>query len=147
MYIEQQKRICKVLLAEDNPDDITIFKRVVRKKQDRFQLQVVMDGEAALEFLRKEGSWHNARTPDLVVLNLNMPNLNGWGVLKAMKEDPALRILPIAIWSITEREEDIKRAFEASCSGMFTKPVDMKDAMDQVGAMLEYHWWSQRYPY
>ena len=147
MYVEQQKRVCKVLLAEDNPNDIRIFERVVRKKQDRFRLEVVMDGVAALEFLRKEGAWHNAWTPDLAVLNLNMQNLNGWGVLKAMKEDPALRIIPIAIWSNSQMEEDIKKAFEASCSGMFSKQVDMKDAMDQVGAMLEFHWWSQPYPY
>ena len=147
MYPTESKRICKVLLAEDNPDDITIVKRVVIKKQDRFQLEAVMDGEDALDFLKKKWPWHNVWTPDLVVLNINMPKVDGLGVLKAMKADPALRLIPVAVWSTSARLEDIREAIEGGCSGMFTKPANRTDAEAQLGAMLEYYWRAWSYPY
>ena len=146
MHMKKPKHTCRVLLAEDNPNDIADVVRVVARDKDRFLLEVVTDGEAALEFLKKQGSWRNAWTPDLVILNINMPKVNGWGVLKAMKADPSLRIIPVAVWSITERPEDVRRAIEGGCSGMFTKPCREDDREAQVSAILEFQWWAWSYP-
>lgn len=122
---EKKERICRVLLAEDSPSDIGIFKRAVRKSECRFGIQVVVDGEGALDFLQRRGEWADAWTPDFVVLNINMPKINGWEVLERMKADPDLSLLPVAMWTIAEPgcDDYAVRSFEVGCSGSFTKPV------------------------
>lgn len=124
---KKQERVCRVLLAEDNPSDITVFKRAARKSKCRFDLEVVIDGEHALNFLHRRGEWSDAWTPDFVVLNINMPKISGWEVLERMKADPDLSILPVAMWTIASPRCDgnyAERSFEMGCSGSFTKPVD-----------------------
>lgn len=145
---ENTNRICRVLLAEDNPNDISVFKRAAKKSECRFDLQVVTDGEAAIDFLRGDGKWKDAWVPDFVVLNINMPKINGWGVLEAMKSDPDLRILPVAMWTIAEPScnDYAAKSFEMGCSGSFTKPVDSVAMESQVQAMLEFYWWAWSVP-
>jgi CheY-like chemotaxis protein len=140
--MERMRRVCRVLLAEDNPNDIAIVQRAVRKSRVPCQLEIVRDGEQTLAFLRKTGPWQDVWTPDLVILNINMPRMQGLDVLDVMKADPKLRIVPVAVWSITEREEDVTRAILGGCSGMFTKPVVAEEAEAQIRAILEYHWWA-----
>jgi len=108
-------RVCGVLLAEDNYDDVKIVKRAVSKNKDRFQLEIVEDGQEALGFLRKQFQWAGVWTPDLMLLNVNMPKIQGLDVLDVMKADPVLSIIPVAIWSIGEMSEKIRRAIEAGC--------------------------------
>ena len=139
-------RVCRVLLAEDNPSDVAVFRRVVRRNAERFVLEVVPDGGSALGFLMSQDEWCRAWTPDLVVLNINMPKVNGWGVLETMKSHPLLKIIPVAMWTIAEIEDYAKRSFHAGCSGIFTKPVDPVQMEAQVAAMLEFYWWAWSYP-
>ncbi|MFC2095538.1 response regulator [Candidatus Bipolaricaulota bacterium] len=141
-------RVCRVLLAEDNPSDIAILEQVVRTKKNRFQLEVVTDGEQALAFLRKQPPWHSTWRPDLVVLNINMPKANGWEVLKEMKSDPDLCFLPVAMWTVAQEDHGdyATRAFEMGCSGGFSKPVGSVRMQAQVKAMLEFYWWAWFYP-
>jgi len=145
--LQRRKRICRVLLAEDNPNDVAIVERVVSKNNGRFQLQVATDGMQALDFLRRQGHWANAWMPDLVVLSINMPRISGWGVLATMKADPALRHLPVVIWSASERHEDVGKSVSAGCSGMFTKPSNPRDAEEQIGSILEFYWWAWSHPH
>ena len=145
---EKKERICRVLLAEDNPNDVKIFKRAVRKSDCRFELQVVIDGEQALDFLRRKGEWEDAWRPDFVVLNINMPKINGWEVAECMKSDPDLALLPTAMWTIASPEcrDYAERAFEMGCAGGFTKPVDEERMEAQVRTMLEFYWWAWSHP-
>ena len=145
---ERVDRVCRVLLAEDNPDDIKIFKRAARKSNCRFDLKVVLDGEVALDFLLKRGEWEDAWTPDFVVLNINMPKFNGWDVLEHMKAKPELRLLPVAMWTIADPScrDYAERCFEMGCSGGFTKPADPVRMEVQVKAMLEFYWWAWSHP-
>ncbi len=87
--------------------------------------------EAALDFLRKQGEWAGAWALDFVFLNINMPKINGWGVLDKMKSDPELRISAVAMWTIAEIEEYTTRSFEMGPSGIFTKPVDSQKMESQ----------------
>lgn len=103
---EERTHMLRVLLAEHSPSDIKIFKRAARTSEYRFDLKVVIDGEGALDFLQRRGEWADAWTPDFVVLNINMPKINGWEVLERMKADPDLSILPVAMRTIASPECD-----------------------------------------
>jgi len=145
---EKRERICRVLLAEDNPVDIEVFKRAARRSECHFDLEVVIDGEQALNFLQKKREWADVWTPDFVVLNINMPKINGWEVLERMKADPDLAILPVAMWTIAAPEcgDYDERAFKMGCSGGFTKPSDPIRLESQVTSMLEFYWWAWSHP-
>ena len=130
----------QILLAEDNPNDVTVFLRAFRKRnaEERWELQVVTDGAAALEFLYRQDRFAEARRPDLVVLNINMPRVNGWDVLRKMKADPQLRSIPTVIWTIADMETYNARAYDLGACGIFTKPIDSKEAELQIDAILTY---------
>jgi CheY-like chemotaxis protein len=133
-----------VLLAEDNPNDILAFERALGAREDRamFDLSIVRDGLSALEVLRRSGEFTSAERSDLLVLNLNMPRMQGWEVLRHMKGDPALRKTPVVIWTISERREDIDLSFDLGAQGYFVKPVDAADMEAQVNAILTYFRWA-----
>lgn len=140
--LKPKERVCRVLLAEDSPTDIKMFQRAVRKSPHAFDLQVVIDGEQALDFLEQRGEWSEAWRPDLFVLSINMPKIGGWEVLQRMKDNPALRTTPVAIWSIAQIGEYADRAFDMGCSGIFTKPVDEEHFESQVQSIVEFYWWA-----
>ncbi len=143
----QTVRTRKVLLAEDSSCDVAAFKRAIRKKSARFLLETVTDGCDALAFLHKRGTWQDVWTPDLVVLNIRMPKITGWEVLERMKEDPGLRIIPVAIWTVATIEEYNRQAYEMGAAGIFSKPIDLRDLEAQAAAILEFYWWANPYPW
>jgi len=138
----------RVLLAEDNPKDATVFRTVARRGDLLIALQVVNDGETALDFLHRRGQWSDVWRPDLVVLNINMPKGNGWDVLEAMKSDPDLRTIPVAMWTAADPgfRDYAARSFEMGCSGGFSKPVGAQNMERQVRAMLDFYSYAWRYP-
>lgn len=140
--------VLRVLLAEDNPNDVRGFESALARRADRatFELNVLHDGISVLEFLRKSGEFTAAERPDLLVLNLNMPRMQGWEVLRHMKEDPALRKIPVVIWTISERSEDIDLSFELGAQGYFVKPVDAADMETQLNAILTCFRWAYLNP-
>ena len=146
--VQKEQRICRVLLAEDNPNDSEAFEQAAQRSDCQFELEVVIDGQAALDFLRKRGEWADAWTPDFVVLNINMPKYSGWDVLREMKADPELRLLPVAMWSIAVPEcgDYAERVFTMGACGGFSKPVDPDRMEAQVRAMLEFYWWAWSHP-
>jgi CheY-like chemotaxis protein len=144
-----------VLLAEDYPNDIAAFRNALANRQDddNFELNVVQDGLAALDYLRRPGEYARidgqpliAKRPDLVVLNINMPEMNGWEVLRHMKGDLALRRIPVVIWTISERQEDSDLSFDLGAQGYFVKPVDATDMNAQVNAILTCFRWAYLNP-
>jgi CheY-like chemotaxis protein len=92
------------------------------------------------------GEFASAERPDLLVLNLNMPRMQGWEVLRHMKGDPALRKIPVVIWTISEREDDIDLSFDLGTQGYFVKPVDAADMEAQVNAILTCFRWAYLNP-
>jgi len=104
------------------------------------------DGQQVLEFLYRQGEWSEAWTPDLVVLNIIMPKLNGWEVFERIKADSRLRTIPTVIWTVAQMEEYNARTYEWGASGIFSKPVDSKDMERQVDAIITFFRWANPYP-
>jgi CheY-like chemotaxis protein len=113
-----------ILLVEDDPGDVLLTKEAFSYHKVRNALSVVNDGEQALAFLRKEGPYADAPRPDLILLDLNLPRVDGFEVLREVKDDPELRVIPVVILTTSEAEQDILRGYNLHANAYITKPVD-----------------------
>ena len=129
---------CSILLAEDNEDDIVITKRAIEKGRIKNNLYVVHDGKEALDFLQRNGKYKNAPRPGFVLLDLKMPKLDGFNVLKEIKKDSGLRSIPIIILTTSERDEDISQAYALGCNSYIVKPVDFSKFISAVIEIKQY---------
>ncbi|MBX9244705.1 response regulator [Actinotalea ferrariae] len=121
-----------VLLVEDDPGDVLMTREAFAENKVANRLAVVSDGVSALEFLRKEGEHADAPTPDLVLLDLNLPRMDGREVLAAMKSDEQLRRIPVVVLTTSEAEEDVLRSYSLHANAYVTKPVDFERFIDVV---------------
>jgi CheY-like chemotaxis protein len=131
----------EILLVEDNAGDIRLTREVLREGRISNRISVVTDGEMALEFLRKKSSYADAVTPDLILLDLNLPKLSGREVLDQIKGDPALKHIPVIILTTSKAEEDILRSYQHHANCYITKPVDF-DQFAEVVKKLEDFWFT-----
>ncbi len=115
-----------VLLVEDDPGDVLMTREAFAENKVANRLAVVSDGESAMRYLRKEGEHADAPTPDLVLLDLNLPRMDGREVLAAMKSDDALRSIPVVVLTTSEAEEDVLRSYALHANAYVTKPVDFE---------------------
>jgi CheY-like chemotaxis protein len=116
----------QVLLVEDNPDDVLITQRALRKGSIKNTLHVVNDGEEALCFLYKKEEYCDAPTLCLILLDLNMPRMDGFEVLETIKGDDTLKCIPVIILTSSERSKDIERAYRLGCNSYIRKPVNFE---------------------
>lgn len=116
----------EVLLVEDDPGDVLMTEEAFAEYKVANKLYVVSDGESAMAFLRKQGPYAGAATPDLVLLDLNLPRMDGREVLAELKEDPVLRRIPVVVLTTSEAEEDILRSYNLHANAYVTKPVDFE---------------------
>ncbi len=128
----------KVLVVEDNPDDVTIIKRAMRKSDIKCELSFAYDGAEALQFLYHEGKFEDAPRPDLILLDLNLPKIGGLEVLAKIKQDNKLRRIPVIVLTISDREEDMARAYDSGAASYMTKPVDSKDFERLIQTVQDY---------
>jgi len=119
-------KLIDILLVEDDPGDVMLVREAFEDHKLRNQLHCVGDGEQALAFLRKEGEYAAAPTPDLVLLDLNLPRMDGRQVLAEVKADESLRSIPIVVLTTSEAEEDILRSYELHANAYVSKPVDFE---------------------
>jgi CheY-like chemotaxis protein len=115
-----------VLLVEDDPGDVLMTREAFQDYKLRNNLWVATNGVEAMQFLRKEGEHADAPTPDLILLDLNLPKMDGREVLAAVKEDPALRSIPVVVLTTSEAEEDVVRSYSLHANAYVTKPVDFE---------------------
>ena len=115
-----------VLLVEDDPGDVLMTEEAFAEYKVANRLSVVSDGESAMSFLRQEGEYAEAPTPDLILLDLNLPRMDGREVLAAIKEDSRLRRIPVVVLTTSEAEEDILRSYNLHANAYVTKPVDFE---------------------
>ena len=115
-----------ILLVEDDPGDVVITTEALRRTDLIHELHTVSDGEAALDYLRRKGAYTAAVRPDLVLLDLNLPRLDGREVLASAKADPDLRAIPIIVFSTSEASEDILASYELHANAYVAKPVDFE---------------------
>src|SRR5690554_3761627 len=107
----KQQQMVDVLLVEDDPGDVLMTREAFEDYKIANRLSVVSDGVSALEFVRKQGEYADAPTPDLILLDLNLPRMDGREVLAALKDDPELRSIPVVVLTTSEAEEDILRSY------------------------------------
>ena len=127
----EQKPI-DLLLVEDDPGDVLMTREAFSENKVANRLAVVADGVDAMAFLRKEGEYADAPTPDLVLLDLNLPRMDGREVLAAMKSDDELRRIPVVVLTTSEAEEDVLRSYSLHANAYVTKPVDFERFIDVV---------------
>lgn len=128
---EQQVGI-EVLLVEDDPGDVLMTREAFDEHKVANRLSVVSDGVSALEFLRRTGRYADAPAPDLILLDLNLPRMDGREVLAAVKEDPGLKHIPVVVLTTSEAEEDVLRSYALHANAYVTKPVDFDRFIDVV---------------
>ena len=118
------RKTIDVLLVEDDPGDVLMTPEAFEHNKVANTLNVVSDGVSALEYLRKEGEHANASTPDLILLDLNLPRMDGREVLQALKADEELRSIPVVVLTTSEAEDDVVRSYALHANAYVTKPVD-----------------------
>jgi CheY-like chemotaxis protein len=113
-----------VLLVEDDPGDVRLIREAFADNKVTNHLSVVSDGVEALQFLRREGEFADARSPDLILLDLNLPRKDGREVLAEVKSDETLRRIPVVVLTTSKAEEDVLRSYDLHANAYVTKPVD-----------------------
>jgi CheY-like chemotaxis protein len=128
----------EVLLVEDDPGDILMTQEAFEEHKVRNTLNVVSDGEEALAYLRQEGKYAEAPRPDLVLLDLNLPRVDGREVLAKIKEDENLRSIPVVVLTTSQADEDILRSYSLHANAYVTKPVDFERFITVVRQIDEF---------
>ena len=131
----------KILLVEDNPADADLARENLELCKILHELHHVHDGVEALEFLRMQGDYPDAPRPDLILLDLNMPRMDGRELLETLKKDPALRLIPVVILTSSKAEEDILRSYDLQASAYVSKPVDLA-GFGKIVKAIEGFWFS-----
>ncbi|HEY4100448.1 MAG TPA: response regulator [Gemmatimonadales bacterium] len=138
MRFEALPRPIEILLVEDNAGDVRLTRELFKECKVRNTLAAVGNGVDALRYLRQEGDFAGVTRPDLVLLDLNLPRMNGQEVLAAMKGDEALRRIPVVILTTSKAEEDIVRSYNLHANCYITKPVGLDQFMTVVQSIEQF---------
>ena len=138
---ETRGRPVKILLVEDSETDIDLFRETMEESKIWNELSVVKDGVEAIEFLRREGPYGDAMVPDIILLDLNMPRMSGQEVLAAIKEDPALKHIPVVVLTSSKAESDIVKSYRLHANCYVTKPLGL-DQFSEIVHAIENFWFS-----
>ena len=130
-----------VLLVEDNPGDILLAQVAFEKSKFPVNIAIAMDGEEALDFLYKKGKFAEASTPDLVLLDLNLPAKSGSEILADIKNDDELKVIPVIILTTSHAEWDIIRCYQLHANCFVNKPFGF-ESFDKVVASIEDFWFN-----
>lgn len=129
----------QVLLVEDSPGDVRLTRDAFTETNDRVILSVAVDGAEAMAFLRKEGEFGDAPKPDLILLDLNLPKIDGREVLASIKTDEILRSIPTIILTTSAAESDIVKSYRLQANAYLRKPVQL-DAFDNLIRSISDFW-------
>jgi CheY-like chemotaxis protein len=132
-------RLINILLVEDNPADVRLTQEALKEAANATtRLHVASDGAEALEFLNREGEHAGAPRPDLMLLDLNLPRVDGRQVLAQVKSDPELRRIPVVVLTTSPSEDDIIHAYDQHVNSYIRKPVDLDHFLDVLKAIDDY---------
>lgn len=129
----------QILMVEDNPADIELTKEAFSDGKLSNSLHIVHDGEEALDYLYKRGRFADVETPDIILLDLNLPKISGKEVLATVKGEPRFSSIPIIILSSSEDNADIKASYALNANSFVTKPVAIDDFLNVVKS-VEHFW-------
>jgi CheY-like chemotaxis protein len=129
----------EILLVEDNPGDVRLTEEAFKEAEVSNRMTVARDGVQALAMLRNAGREDAPPLPDIILLDLNLPRMDGRELLAEIKADPDLRHIPIVVLTTSNAPADIRKAYGLNANCFVTKPVDLDDFMDVVRA-IEAFW-------
>jgi len=129
----------EILLVEDNEDDIVLEQEALAEAKLVNIVYVVRDGEQAMAYLQRQGQYHDAKIPGMILLDINMPKKNGFEVLKEIKADAALKHIPLVMLTTSESERDIVKSYEEGACSFITKPMDF-DKFGEVIKQFALYW-------
>ncbi|MDP9100672.1 MAG: response regulator [Actinomycetota bacterium] len=128
----------EVLLVEDDPGDVLMTQEAFKDYKIANTLSVVTNGEDAVAYLRKQARYSGVATPDLVLLDLNLPRRDGREVLREIKGDPALRRIPVVVLTTSDAEEDVLASYDLHANAYVRKPVDFDQFVAAVRAIDDF---------
>lgn len=134
-------RPIEILMVEDNPADIRLTEEGLKEAKVANNLHAVTNGNDALDFLYKRNQFASSPRPDLILLDLNLPGINGHEILSAIKQDANLLLIPVVVLTSSQSEADIIKSYEEHANCFISKPVDFNSFMDIV-SMIEDFWFS-----
>lgn len=130
-----------ILIVEDNPGDVDLIRYSFKKNKIMNTFDVAEDGEEGLNYIFKRNGHEDALTPDLIILDINLPKVNGLTVLKEIKNDPNTKKIPVIILTTSKDDMDVLKAYDSYVNAYLVKPVDMKKFLEVVSS-LEIFWLS-----
>jgi CheY-like chemotaxis protein len=133
-----RSRIAEILLVEDNEDDVFLTREAFDAASLRVNLHHVDNGEKCMQFLRREGVYAGAPTPDLILLDMHMPVMDGHEVLAEIVKDEQLRHLPVVVLTTSYEAADIRKMYDLRCSSYITKPVDFENFVKMIAQLAGY---------
>jgi CheY-like chemotaxis protein len=135
------KQAHAILLVEDNPADVKITQRALRESGLPVELIVVRDGQEAVEYLLRQGTHASAtdwRSPDLILLDLNLPGMTGHQVLERVRSEPALRAVPVVVLTTSRRHEDVQKMYASGANTYIEKPQDFSRFVQALQTIHRY---------
>ena len=127
-----------ILLVEDNPGDARLAQESLKESKIRNTIHWVQDGLDAMKFLHRQGSYENAPRADLILLDLNMPKMDGRKVLAEIKSDDDLKRIPVVIFTISKAEEDILKTYDLHANCYITKPLDLSRFLKVIQSIEDF---------
>ncbi|MFI7213380.1 response regulator [Micromonospora maritima] len=128
----------RILVVDDDPGDVLMIEEALEESDVEKVIDVVADGEEAMEFLRREGRHVEAQRPDVILLDLNMPRMDGRQVLGEVKRDESLRTIPIVVLTTSNADTDVVSSYTLQANAYVTKPIDLDDFNDVVRRIDEF---------
>jgi DNA-binding response OmpR family regulator len=136
-----QNRPVEILLIEDNEADVRLTREGIKEAKINNNLNVVRDGEEAMDYLHKRGEYQDVPRPDLVLLDLNLPKKDGREVLEEIKNSDLLKSLPVVVLTTSEAEKDIVKSYELHANCYVTKPLGLDQFVEVIRAIEDF-WFS-----
>jgi two-component system, chemotaxis family, response regulator Rcp1 len=131
-------RPIEILLVEDSPSDAKLTLEALEAGKIANNLNHVIDGVEAMDYLRQRGKHSKAKRPDLIMLDLNLPRMDGRDVLKELKSDTLLKTIPIIVLTTSRADKDILQSYELNANCYITKPVDFPSFIDVVKSIEQF---------
>jgi chemotaxis family two-component system response regulator Rcp1 len=127
IHISSEQRPLEIFLIEDNLADAVLMKEGMKKSKYDIHLTIARDGEAALERLERRGDFSGRPLPDLIILDLNLPKIDGRDLLSVIRDDPDFRETPVLVWTVSGAEEDVISSYQHHANLFLRKPRDLDE--------------------
>lgn len=127
-----------ILLVEDSPGDIRLTMEALKESRITNNLHIVNDGVEAIDFLMKSGNYINAPIPDLILLDLNLPKISGFEVLKKIKEHEILKVIPVVVLTTSQSERDILQSYQLHVNCFVSKPIEFDEFFNVIRTIEDF---------